>query len=120
MSETGKGFVKNYDEIEKIPMEGGAAIRWLITHRDGAPNFSMRLINVPAGQNTPFHSHNYEHEIYVIEGEMEATIGNEKFHASEDNFVYIPPNEHHGMRAIRDLKIICVVPVSAAKEILGN
>lgn len=120
MPETGKGFVKNYDEIEKIPMEGGAGIRWLITHRDGAPNFSMRLINVPAGGNTPYHTHNYEHEIFVIEGEMEATIGDEKYRASQNNFVYIPPDVYHGMKAIRDLTIICVVPVKAAKEILGE
>lgn len=120
MPETGKGFVKNYDEIDNIPMDGGASIRWLITHKDNAPNFSMRLINVPSGSNTPFHSHSYEHEIYVVDGEMEVTIGDEKYHALTDNFVYVPPDIHHGMKAIRDTKIICVVPIKAAKEILGE
>lgn len=114
------GFVKNRKEVEAIPMEGGAAIRWMITHRDGAPNFSMRLITVPAGSNTPFHSHDYEHEIYVIEGSMEVTIGESRKDASRDDFVYIPPNVHHGMKAREDLKIICVVPIKAARQILGE
>lgn len=120
MQKSGAGLVKNNSEVEKMPMEGGAAIRWLITHKDGAPNFSMRLITVPRGSNTPFHSHDYEHEIYVIDGKLEVTIGDTKKQASRDDFIYIPPNVHHGMKAMEDMKIICVVPIKAAKEILGE
>ncbi len=120
MKETTPGFIKNYSEVKEMPMEGGARIRWLITHKDGAPTFSMRLINIPKGGNTPFHSHDYEHEIYILEGRMEATIGDKLKEASRDDFLYIPPNAYHGMRALDDLKIICVVPISAARKILGE
>lgn len=119
MTEASKGLVKHATSVEKIPMEGGAGIRWMLTHRDGVPNFSMRLIEIPAGQNTPFHSHDYEHEIYVITGELDATIGDTVYRAAQDDFVYIPPNIRHGMKAITDVRIICVVPIKAAKEILG-
>lgn len=115
-----KGFVKRYDEIEEMEMPGGATIRWLITHKDNAPNFSMRLINIKSGKATPSHIHDYEHEIYVISGKGEFIIGDETHQAEKDHFVFIPGNTHHNIRAKEDMKIICIVPISAAKEILGE
>ncbi len=120
MQKSELGFVRNSSAVEKKEMEGGAGIRWLITHREGAENFSMRLIEVPEGKNTPSHSHDYEHEIFVVEGKMEVTIGNKKLPASKNDFVFIPPNVHHSMNAKADLRIICIVPIKAAKEILGE
>ena len=116
----GKGKVGNSSDIEEKEMEGGARIRWLITHRDGAPNFSMRLISIPEGKNTPFHSHNYEHEIFIIEGKVNATIDDRVEEAVEGDFVFIPPNAFHGMVAEKDTRIICIVPVDVARQMLGN
>ena len=62
------GFVRSSNDVEELEMDGGARIRWLITHKEGAPTFSMRLITVDEGKSTPTHSHDYEHEIFVIEG----------------------------------------------------
>ena len=101
-------------------MPGGAMLRWLITHKDGAPTFSMRLITVKKGKETPAHSHDYEHEIYLISGKLEVTIGEGKHVAERDHFVYIPSNIFHQMKAMDDSKFICVVPIKAAKEILGE
>ena len=120
MQETELGFVRQSSSVEKMDMDGGAGIRWLITHRDGARNFSMRLIEVPEGKSTPSHSHDYEHEIFVVEGKMDVTIGDRKLPASKDDFVFIPPNMHHSMNARESLKIICIVPIKAAREILGE
>jgi len=114
------GFVKNHKDIEEMDMPGGARIRWLITHRDGAPTFSMRLISIAKGKNTPYHQHDYEHEIYVISGSGKVTIGENLFQAKQDSFIFIPPNTYHGIVAETDMKVICVVPVSAAREILGD
>ena len=116
----GKGKVGNSSDVEEKEMEGGARIRWLITHRDGAPNFSMRLISIPEGKNTPFHSHNYEHEIFIIEGKVNATINDRVEEAVEGDFVFIPPNAYHGMVAEKDTRIICIVPVDVARQMLGN
>ena len=44
------GFVGNSYDVEETEMDGGARIRWLITHKDGAPTFSMRLITVDEGK----------------------------------------------------------------------
>lgn len=103
-----------------MEMEGGAKIRWLITHRNGAENFSLRVIEVKNGENTPYHEHDYEHEIYVIKGKVEVTIGEEKHIASADDYVLIPPNAHHGLKALEDLKFVCVVPVRVAREMFDK
>jgi quercetin dioxygenase-like cupin family protein len=115
-----QGFAKKYDEIKPMPLEGGGIIRWLITHKDGAPNFSMRLINVEGGKSTPAHSHDYEHEIFVIEGDGVATIGDKNFKVGRDSFIFIPGNKYHTIKAETDMKMICVVPLKVAIEILGK
>ena len=119
MQKTATGFVRHSANVEEISMDGGAGIRWLITHRDGAENFSLRVIRIPKGKNTPYHRHDYEHEIYIIKGKVELTLDEEIHQAARDDFLFIPPNIYHGMKALEDAKMICVVPVKAAKELLG-
>lgn len=114
------GFAKKFDQVDAIPLEGRGKIRWLITHRDGAPTFSMRLIDVPEGKNTPAHSHDYEHEIFIIEGEGTVTIGKENFKVGKDSFIFIPGNKYHTIKAETAMKMICVVPIKAAVQILGE
>jgi quercetin dioxygenase-like cupin family protein len=43
-------------------------IRWLVSEKDGAPNFYLRMFRVEKGGYTPYHSHPYEHEVYVLSG----------------------------------------------------
>ncbi|MGC8609710.1 MAG: cupin domain-containing protein [Thermoplasmata archaeon] len=117
---TAIGFVRPSSSIREDEMDGGAKIRWLITHRDGAPTYSMRLITVEKGKSTPHHHHDYEHEIYIISGKVNVKIGNEDHIAKDNDHIYIPPNVEHGMDAIEDTKMICVVPIKAAKQILGE
>ena len=50
----------------------------------------------------------------------EVTIGDKVFKSKADSFVFIPPNVYHGMKAETDMKMICIVPIKAAKEILGE
>jgi len=43
-------------------------IRWLITKEMGAPNFAMRLFEISPRGFSPLHTHAWEHEIFVLEG----------------------------------------------------
>jgi quercetin dioxygenase-like cupin family protein len=114
-----RSVVKRTSEVEELDLEGGGKIRWLITHRDGAKNFSMRLITIPHGKSTPNHAHDYEHEIFVIEGKGEAELNGEIISADSDSFIFIPGGVKHTIRAKSDMKMICVIPVEAAIKILG-
>ena len=57
-------------ELENVDVEGakGAKIRWLISQKDGAPTFAMRMFEVEPGGNTPYHQHDWEHELYCLSG----------------------------------------------------
>lgn len=113
-------IVKESSQIEEMDLDGGGKIRWLITHREGADKFSMRLITIPKGKNSPDHEHDYEHEMFIIEGNGEAILDNRKFTVKKDSFLFIPGGVHHTIKAISDLKIICMIPISAAIKILGK
>ena len=62
----------HYSEVKLVePTEEGVKdvkLRWLISKNDGANNFAMRLFEVKAGGYTPLHQHDWEHEVFVIEG----------------------------------------------------
>jgi len=81
---------------------GGAVMREIITAEDGAPNFAMRVIEVKPGATTPAHSHDWEHEVFILSGR--AIVKGEKGEKeiAKDSVVYIPPNEHHCFKTVGD------------------
>ncbi len=112
--------VKRSEEIEELDLEGGGKIRWLITHKDGADKYSMRLITIHKGKSTPSHQHDYEHEIFVISGEGETILDGKRYQVNSNDFIFIPGGIHHVLNAYSDMKVICVVPISTAMKILGK
>ena len=63
--------VFNYKDVESKKAEEGAEnlnIRWLITKEIGAKNFAMRLFEMKSGGSSPYHSHPWEHEVFILEG----------------------------------------------------
>jgi len=91
----------------------GVNIRWLMTRKDGAPNFAMRVIELAPGIVFQPHIHPFEHEIYVLQGEGFVTDPNGDFGKMEPGkFLLVPPDEPHGYRNTSDvtLKFICVIP----------
>jgi len=83
----------------------------MITAKDGAPNFAMRLFEIGPGGHTPGHRHDWEHEIYIIEGGGYVLKDNHKVEIEKDDFIYIEPLESHQLIAGGNgMKMICVVP----------
>ncbi len=99
---------------EKIEMEGvkGAYIQWLISDKDGAPNFAMRRFVVKAGGFTPHHHHPYEHEVLVLEGKGQVSIDGTVYDIRQGSVVFVPPDIMHQFRNTGDgdLVFICVIP----------
>ena len=79
------------------PKEGhaGSVMREVITDRDGAPNFAMRVIEVPVGASSPSHSHDWEHEVLVLSGHAKVKGEKGESEITKDSVIYIAPNEHH-------------------------
>ena len=108
--------VFHYDEVkaEEAKEEGASKlrVRWLITKDMGAPNFAMRLFEMKPGGQSPLHSHPWEHEVFILEGEgvVVGAEGETRFRAGD--VVFVPPNERHRFRNDGDktVKFLCLVP----------
>jgi quercetin dioxygenase-like cupin family protein len=107
--------VSHYTNIE--PQDAGPGtskltVRWLITTEMGAKNFAMRLFEMGVGGHTPHHSHDWEHEIYILEGEGVALGGTQEMPFKTGDVIYIPPNEVHQLKNTgkATCRIICLIP----------
>ena len=108
--------IRNVDETARTPvqMDGaeGASMALMIGRGDGAPNFAMRSFEVVAGGHTPRHSHDYEHEVYVIAGGGTVLLDGEDRPIRAGDAIYVPADELHQFRAGDDgLRFLCFVPV---------
>ena len=114
--------VNHYEGVSQQPveMEGsqGCSVRWLLGERDGTPTFAMRQFEVAPGGFTPRHSHPYEHEIFVLEGEGEVFEGPEPHRLRAGDVVFVKPDEVHQFRNTGSgpLKFLCLIPNSATGQ----
>ena len=104
-----------YTDVEAKEADDGASklkVRWLITKDIGAPNFAMRLFEMQPGGHSPLHAHDWEHEVFILEGEgtVAGKEGEKKFKPGDADFV--PPNEKHQFKNTgkKLVKFICLVP----------
>ena len=87
----------HYTDVElDIPKEKGikdTKVRWLISNKDGATNFAMRLFEIQPGGNTPLHQHDWEHEVFILEGESIIKDGNNEKIVKPGDALFIPSME---------------------------
>jgi quercetin dioxygenase-like cupin family protein len=106
----------HYSEVElEEPAEEGVKdvkIRWLISKKDGAENFAMRLFEIKTNGHTPFHQHDWEHEVFILKGNGTAKkeLNEEAF--KEGDVFFIPSMEWHQFvnTGQETLKILCLIP----------
>ena len=108
--------VKHIDEIPSTPvtMEGaeGVTVRRLITDGDGAENFVMRMFEVSPGGWTPLHTHSWEHEIYVLEGQGVIVFEGREFPLRPGNVLFVPGGRDHQFKCTHPtrFRFLCIVP----------
>ena len=107
--------VSNYLDTKPVQELPGVVKREVITAGDGAPNFCMRVFEVEPGSSTPSHSHEWEHEVFVLSGRGVVVSGEGKTEIAKDSVIFIAPNEHHCFINNGDepLRFICLIPHSA-------
>ena len=105
--------------LEDVKVDGakGTKIRWLISQKDSAPNFALRLFEVEVGGFTPYHSHNFEHEVYVLDGEGVFVTEEKDYPFKKDDVIYADPDLKHQFRNVGQttLKFLCAVPIDNPK-----
>ncbi len=108
--------VIHYDQVELEPVYAdgaeGAQIRWLIAQKDGAPNFALRMFEVAPEGHTPYHQHNWEHELYVLSGKGVLVTERGETPFLKDDVMYVDPNMMHEFKntGTETLKFLCIIP----------
>lgn len=108
--------VVHYDEVklEDVTVEGakGARIRWLIGRNDGAPNFAMRMFEIDPQGHTPYHQHDWEHEMYCLSGKGVLVTERGEIPFAENDVLYVDPGMKHNFKNVGDetLRFLCLVP----------
>jgi len=111
--------VNHHEAIEQQPveMEGaeGCSVRWLVGEKDGAPTFAMRQFEVAPGGHTPKHSHPYEHEVFVLDGNGVVLDGDTEHPLRAGDVIFVQPDDVHQFRNTGEgpMKFLCMVPNSA-------
>lgn len=113
--------VNHYESVAQRPvdMQGsqGCAVRWLVGESEGAPNFAMRQFEIAPGGHTPRHSHPYEHEVFVLEGQGVVVEGQTEHPLGPGDVVFVRPDDVHQFRntGSTPLKFLCLVPNTWSK-----
>jgi len=71
-------------------------------------NSSFGVVNIVGGSILPPHSHHHEQITFILEGELEMTIGGETMTLRAGDYFVIPSNVTHSAIAHRDCKLIDV------------
>ena len=108
-------ILKSYKDVSPTKYEAapeGVQIREMITAKDGAPNFALRVFDVQPGASTPFHTHAWEHEVYIIAGTGRVRTEGEETPFKAGDSVYIAPDEQHCFvaDASTTVQMICCIP----------
>ncbi len=110
--------IGNITEMQPQEIDNGKILkRVLVGPRDGAPNFVMRLFTLKPGASTPYHTHLWEHEIFVVEGGIEVVQKDKRTKVSQGAFIYVEPNEEHQFHNYTDKEasFICVIPIEGGE-----
>jgi quercetin dioxygenase-like cupin family protein len=75
----------------------------------------MREFEVAPGGYTPRHSHDYEHEVFVLEGNGVVFEGDQQHQLATGDVIFVQPNEVHQFRntGLAPMKFLCLIPNSA-------
>ena len=103
--------VLNYREVTPDTEIPGVALRTVISAAD-APRFAMRVFEVAVGGSTPFHTHDWEHEVFILSGSGKVHGFDGERQLSAGDAVFVPPGEQHCFTNTGDdvLRFVCCIP----------
>jgi quercetin dioxygenase-like cupin family protein len=110
-------LIRNIDDIERRPVDMPGAedvtMAMMVGRADGAPTFALRQFVVAPGGHTPRHSHDYEHEVFIISGAGTVLLDGEQRPINAGDVIYVPADHEHQFKAPdQPLRFLCLVPVT--------
>ena len=118
-----KGLIRNLAQTETRPAETpgvkGVQMAVMLGREHGAPHFALRQFIVAPGGHSPRHSHDYEHEVYIVQGSGTVLLGGREHPIKAGDVVYVPADEEHQFKASESsrnpgpgMTFLCMVPVT--------
>ena len=102
---------------QPVVMEGAkdVTVRVLIGPQDNAPTFAMRLFELAPGGHTPYHAHDFEHEVIILDGDIAVITEQGPVPVKKGDVLLVAPDEHHRFKNQSDTasaQFICLVPIA--------
>ncbi len=109
--------VRNYREVEANTELPGVALHTVISAEE-APRFSMRVLEVAVGGSTPFHTHDWEHEVFVLSGRGKVRGAEGERELAPNDAVFVAPDEEHCFTNTGDevFRFVCCIPHSTEPD----
>jgi quercetin dioxygenase-like cupin family protein len=115
-------IIKNIDEVplQDVNMEGAkdVKVRVLFGPADDAPTFAMRVFELAGGGHTPWHTHPFEHEAILLDGDIAVVTEDGDRPLRKGDVILMPPEEKHQFKNLsgtKDARFMCLVPIAYQK-----
>jgi quercetin dioxygenase-like cupin family protein len=115
-------IIKNIDEVplQDVNMEGAkdVKVRVLFGPADDAPTFAMRVFELAGGGHTPWHTHPFEHEAILLDGDIAVVTEDGDRPLRKGDVILMPPEEKHQFKNLsgtEDARFMCLVPIAYQK-----
>lgn len=115
-------IIKNIDQVplQAVNMEGAkdVNVRVLFGPADNAPTFAMRVFEMAPGGHTPFHTHDFEHEAMLLDGDIAVVSEDGETPLKQGDVLLMPPGEKHQFKNLSDTntaRFMCLVPIAYQK-----
>ncbi|MEM3341154.1 MAG: cupin domain-containing protein [Thermoplasmata archaeon] len=108
---------KHYSEVaeEDVVAEGAknVKIQWLINKDVAGAHFAMRRFTILPGGHTGYHKHDWEHEIYVLEGEGVLKFEDKEYPLKPGTFAFVDGGKNHQFlnAGITNFVFLCFIPL---------
>lgn len=113
--------VGHFNQLEATqimsPEAKNAAMKVLVSPKEGWEGYVMRVIELDPAGYSPKHQHDWPHINYIIEGEGTLLINDQINEIKAGSYAYVPANTLHQFSNIGDMpfKFICIVPEEGHK-----
>lgn len=115
-------IIKNMHQVPHLPvnMDGAkdVTVRVLLGPQDNAPTFAMRLFELAPGGHTPYHDHDFEHEVIILEGDVAVVTAYGPKTLQKNDVLLVAANEQHQFKNLSvnaPARFICLIPIAYQK-----
>ncbi|HNT35606.1 MAG TPA: cupin domain-containing protein [bacterium] len=72
----------------------------------------MRLFEVQPGGHTPHHEHEWEHEVYILQGSGAIVSDEGEMEFKAGDAIWVSPKERHQFKntGAENLRFLCLIP----------